>query len=53
MEGEIHTYQTDSDDENVENDLHTDPQRKRGIALERDDNEQKTKSVNRLGQELN
>ena len=34
MEGEIIlTYQTDSDDENVENDLHIDPQRKRGIAL--------------------
>ena len=33
MEGEILTYQTDSDDENVENDLHIDPQRKRGIAL--------------------
>ena len=34
MEGEILTYQTDSDDENVKNDLYIDPQRrKRGIAL--------------------
>jgi hypothetical protein len=33
MEGEILTYQTDSDDENVKDDLHINHQRKRGIAL--------------------
>ena len=33
MEGEILTYQIDSDDENEENDPQFDPQRKRGIAL--------------------
>lgn len=32
MEGEILAYQTDSDDENVEDDFYIDPQRKRGKA---------------------